>query len=45
MKVLKYHLEINGDTAIFNSLLDYDGDGAEDDTFKGTSVRVEPQKE
>ena len=45
MKVLKYHLEINGDTAIFNSLLDYDGDGAEDDTFKGTSVRVEIQKE
>ncbi len=45
IKVLNYHLKINGDTAIFNSLMDYDGDGAVDDTFRGTSVRVNPQKE
>ena len=45
MKIIKYHLEIRGDTAIFNSLMDYDGDGEEDDTFRGTSVRVYPQKE
>ena len=45
MKVLKYHLEISGDTAIFNAIMDYDGDGAVDDTFRGTSVRVDPQKE
>jgi len=45
MKIINYHLEIRGDTAIFNSLMDYDGDGAEDDTFRGTSVRVDPQKE
>ena len=45
MKIINYHLEIRGDTAVFNSLLDYDGDGAEDDTFRSTSVRVNPQKE
>ena len=43
--VFNYHLVISGDTAIFNSLMDYDGDGAEDDTFRGTSVRVDSQKE
>ena len=45
MKIINYHFEIRGDTAIFNSLLDYDGDGAEDDTFRGTSVKVDHQKE
>lgn len=45
IKIINYHLEIRGDTAIFNSLMDYDGDGAEDDTFRGTSVRVDIQKE
>jgi len=45
MKIINYHLEIRGDTAIFNSLMDYDGDGAEDDNFRGTSVRVDAQKE
>ncbi|MCZ6521337.1 MAG: hypothetical protein O6848_07580 [Bacteroidetes bacterium] len=45
MKIINYHLEIRGDTAIFNSLMDYDGDGTEDDTFKGTSVKVDAQKE
>ncbi len=45
INIINYHFEIRGDTAIFNSLMDYDGDGAEDDTFRGTSVRVDIQKE
>lgn len=44
-KIINYHLEIRGDTAFFNALLDYDGDGVEDDTFRGTSVKVDAQKE
>ncbi|MDJ0644498.1 MAG: hypothetical protein QNJ57_00805 [Flavobacteriaceae bacterium] len=37
--VLKYHIVIEGDTAKFNSVMDYDGDGSEDDEFKGISIR------
>lgn len=38
--VYRYHYTLDGDEAHFESVMDYDGDGEEDDIFRGTSVRV-----
>jgi len=39
--VYRYHMKIHGDSAVFTSLMDYDGDGQEDDEFWGVSIRVD----
>ncbi len=38
--VQKYHFKIDNNRATFTSLMDYDGDGFEDDEFRGVSIRI-----
>ena len=40
--VQRYHVQLENHRGTFTSLMDYDGDGAEDDDFRGVSVKMKP---